>query len=77
MTYTLLEFPGTVRRDADGAFIPFDESNADYQDYLAWLDEGNEPNNYVPPSTPFIETVPVEARLDDLEERVAALEGGP
>jgi len=23
--------------------IPFDESNADYQDYLAWLAEGNIP----------------------------------
>ncbi len=23
--------------------IPFDESNTDYQEYLAWVAEGNEP----------------------------------
>ena len=38
-----------IVRDEDGAFIPFDEANADYQAYLAWLDEGNEPNPCVPP----------------------------
>lgn len=27
----------------DGAFIPFDERNGRYQQYLAWLAEGNEP----------------------------------
>lgn len=28
----------TVKRLSDNAFIPFDENNADYQDYLKWLD---------------------------------------
>jgi hypothetical protein len=32
-----------VQRDEDGAFIPMDPDNIDCQDYMAWLDEGNQP----------------------------------
>jgi hypothetical protein len=40
-----------ILRDEDQAHIPFDPDNTDYQEYLAWLDEGNEPAPYAPPAT--------------------------
>ena len=46
--YKLIKSPLTdqvviVKRIVDNAFIPFDPANTDYQAYLKWLAEGNEP----------------------------------
>jgi hypothetical protein len=32
-----------IIRTSDNAFIPFDPANTDYQAFLAWKAEGNEP----------------------------------
>jgi len=39
----------TVQRLSDNAFIPFAPDNTDYQEYLKWVAEGNEP---APPDEP-------------------------
>ena len=41
--YRLTKSPNQVERLSDNAFIPFDPANTDYQAYLKWLEEGNQP----------------------------------
>ena len=54
--YKLLNNPigeiNIVYRLADKTSIPFDPANTDYQEYLAWLAEGNEPLPADEPETP-------------------------
>jgi hypothetical protein len=41
--YKLTRNQNVVQRLSDNAFIPFDPANNDYQQYLKFLEEGNEP----------------------------------
>jgi len=46
--YKLIKLPNgslanSVENLDNNAFIPFDPDNTDYQQYLAWLAEGNTP----------------------------------
>jgi hypothetical protein len=54
MTYQLTNHE-TIKRLSDNAFIPPDPANTDYQQYLKWLEEGNEP---LPPD-PIPEPTPL------------------
>ena len=41
--YKEIKNGNVIKRLEDNAFIPFDPDNTDYQAYLKWLEEGNEP----------------------------------
>ncbi|WP_189595296.1 hypothetical protein [Trinickia symbiotica] len=53
--YTLTTNKG-VTRDADGAWIPNDPANVDWQAYQAWLAAGGVPNQA--PATPVTPGTP-------------------
>lgn len=53
--YRLVNNYPFVIRIEDEAYIPMDESNADYRAFLEWLNEGNVPENY---EFPVVKIVP-------------------
>jgi type 1 fimbria pilin len=55
VVYTLLTGTTTVQRDADGAFIPDNAANIDWQTYQAWIAAGNTPT---PAIAPIAQTPP-------------------
>ena len=55
MAYTLTR-GASVHRDEDGAVIPADPNNSDWQAYQAWLSAGNAPA----PAVPLVPAVPTE-----------------
>lgn len=80
--YRLTDSPSIIVRIADGAHIPADPDNTDYQAYLAWLDAGNKPEPYQPPPEPAPQSVTrFQARaalhLAGLLPQVEALMGDP
>ena len=56
MSYTLILTSTSVTRDIDGAIIPNDPRNADWQTYQAWIAAGNVPNP-APPAPIHISTL--------------------
>jgi hypothetical protein len=80
MTYTLVASSSSVVRDADGATIPDDPRNGDWQAYQAWLAAGNAPTPAPVPPAPVpscalwqLQAVMTAAQWSSVTSAVAAL----
>ena len=72
MSYQLTH-SDTIKRLSDNAFIPPSLANTDYQKYLAWLEEGNEP---LPPDpTPELEPLTAQQKLEAAGLTIEELKG--
>lgn len=80
---TATEEPCSVIRTSDGACVPPDMANRDYNGdamqpgYLQWKEAGGVPDPYVEPEPVAPEPTPEQEILFDHENRVRALEGQP
>lgn len=70
-----------IQRNSDGAFIPVDPDNTDYQEFIKWQMEGGMIEPPLSPPTPPIAEIPapdireVNAQVQDIEQRLSDLEG--
>ena len=69
-----------IQRVSDGAFIPIDPDNTDYQAFMKWQMEGGMIGPPLSAPSPPIAEVPepdireVNAQVQDIDERLKALE---
>lgn len=70
--YRITESPSVIFRITDGAHIPADPGNIDYQAYLAWLAEGNTPSTIQSESPKS----PVPQEVTRFQLRTAFLQAG-
>ena len=67
----------SIVRTADGACIPPDPANADYAEYLEWVEAGGVPDPYVEPEPAPAVPTNEQLVLVDHENRLRSFEGLP